>query len=141
MSQASFCYMATPRWRDGTAFEYQTVGPVFEPRVFRRHSDETFQAGLHYQMTAYCHMDNSWSVPISHAISCHQVRTRWFCEPLMVQGRFSSTDMLMITNLSSKKLTFCQATWDGVSFVPGLLAGVDTVEFVVRLIDTEDLLR
>ncbi len=45
----------------------------------------------------------------------------------------------MITNLFSKQLTFCQATWDGIGFVPGLLAGVDTVELVVRLIDTEDL--
>ncbi len=55
-------------------------------------------------------------------------------------GRFQSTDLLMITNLSSKQLTLCQATWDGVGFVPGLLAGVDTVEFVVSLVDTEDLL-
>ncbi len=58
----------------------------------------------------------------------------------MVQGRFKSTDWLLIAYLSSKQLTFCQATWDGIGFVPGLLAGVDTVEFVVRLIDTEDLL-
>ncbi len=46
----------------------------------------------------------------------------------------------MKTHLSSKQLTLGQATWDSVGFVPGLLAGVNTVEFVVRLIDTEDLL-
>ncbi len=46
----------------------------------------------------------------------------------------------MITYLSSKQLTLGQSTRDGVGFVPGLLAGVDTVELVVRLVDTEDLL-
>ncbi len=56
-------------------------------------------------------------------------------------GRFPNAGFLMITYLSSKQLTLCQATRDGVGFVPGLLAGVDTVELVVRLIDTEDLLE
>ncbi len=47
--------------------------------------------------------------------------------------------MMMIIYLSSKSLTLSQATRDGVGFVPGLLAGVNTVEHVVRLVDTEDL--
>ncbi len=47
--------------------------------------------------------------------------------------------MLMITHLASKQLTLGQSTWDGVGFVPGLLAGVDTVELIVSLVDTEDL--
>ncbi len=47
---------------------------------------------------------------------------------------------MMIIYLSLKQLTLCQATWDGVGFVPGLLAGIDTVEFVVGLVNTEDLL-
>ncbi len=46
----------------------------------------------------------------------------------------------MIAHIYSTHLTLSQATWDGVGFVPGLLAGVDTVELVVRLVDTEDLL-
>ncbi len=46
----------------------------------------------------------------------------------------------MITRMSSKHLTLSQAAWDGIGFVPGLLAGVDTVELVVSLVDTEDLL-
>ncbi len=48
--------------------------------------------------------------------------------------------MMMIIYLSSKQLTLSQSAWDGVGFVPGLLAGVNTVEHVVRLVDTEDLL-
>ncbi len=46
----------------------------------------------------------------------------------------------MVAHIHSKQLTLSQATWDGVSFVPRLLAGVDAVEFVVSLVDTEDLL-
>ncbi len=45
----------------------------------------------------------------------------------------------MIPQLLSKQLTLSQAAWVGVGFVPGLLAGVNTVELVVRLVDTEDL--
>ncbi len=40
-----------PRLHSGTAFEYHTVGPGFESRVFRRHSDDTFQAELHFPVT------------------------------------------------------------------------------------------
>ncbi len=54
-------------------------------------------------------------------------------------GRFPNAGWLMIIYQPSKQLTLSQATWDGVGFVPGLLAGVDTVELVVRLVDTEDL--
>ncbi len=49
--------------------------------------------------------------------------------------------MLMITHLASKQLTLCQSARDSVGFVPGLLAGVDTVELVVGLVDTEYLLE
>ncbi len=45
-----------------------------------------------------------------------------------------------IAHIYLKQLTLSQAAWDGIGFVPGLLAGVDTVELVVSLVDTEDLL-
>ncbi len=48
--------------------------------------------------------------------------------------------MLIIDHFPSKQLTFCQATWDGIGFVPGLLTGVNTVEFIVSLVNSEDLL-
>ncbi len=45
----------------------------------------------------------------------------------------------MVTHLALKQLTLCQSTWNGIGFVPGLLTGVNTIEHVVSLVDTEDL--
>ncbi len=38
------------------------------------------------------------------------------------------------------KLTFSKSTWDFIGFIPGLLTCVFAVEFVVSLVDAQDLL-
>ncbi len=69
------------------------------------------------------------------------MRQVWQTHAGTVVGQFPTAGLLMMTHIPSKHLTLSQSTWDGIGFVPGLLAGVDTVELVVRLVDTEDLLE